>query len=95
MNTDIFMLVHSWFPVPVIVFSLLMCLIHLLCCSVAKSCLNLNESVNWSTPGSSVHHDLPEFAQINAIETVMLSNMASSAAPFSCVYSLSQHQSLF
>ena len=61
------------FPVPVIVVSSLMCLIHLLCCAVAKSCLNLNESVNWSIPGSSVHHYLPEFAQINAIESVMLS----------------------
>ena len=34
-----------------------------LCCSVAKSCPTLWDPVNFSTPGFSVLHSLPEFAQ--------------------------------
>ena len=34
------------------------------CCSVVKYCLALWDSVDCSTPGSSVLHYLPEFAQI-------------------------------
>ena len=33
------------------------------CCSVAKSCLTLCDSMDWSTSGFSVLHYLPEFAQ--------------------------------
>ena len=33
------------------------------CCSVAKSCLTLCNPMNCSTPGFSVYHCLPEFAQ--------------------------------
>ena len=35
------------------------------CCSVAKSCLALCDPMDCSTPGSSVLHRLPEFAQIH------------------------------
>ena len=35
----------------------------LLCCSVAKSCPILCDSMNCSTPGLHVHHQLPEFTQ--------------------------------
>ena len=31
--------------------------------SVTQSCLTLWNSVNWSTPGLPVHHQLPEFTQ--------------------------------
>ena len=34
------------------------------CCSVAKSCLSLCDPMRCSTPGFSVLHYLPEFAQI-------------------------------
>ena len=34
------------------------------CCSVAKSCLTVCDPVDYSKPGSSVLHCLPEFAQI-------------------------------
>ena len=36
------------------------------CCSVTKLCLTLWDSINYSIPGSSVLHYLPEFAQIHA-----------------------------
>ena len=34
------------------------------CGSVAKSCLTLWDPMDYSLPGSSAHHDLLEFAQI-------------------------------
>ena len=42
--------------------------------SVAQSCLTLCDPMDFSTPGLPVHHQLPEFTQIHAIESVMLSN---------------------
>ena len=42
--------------------------------SVAQSYLTLCNPMNHSTPGLLVHHQLPEFTQILAIESVMLSN---------------------
>ena len=51
------------------------------CCSVAKSCLTPCDPMGCSTPGSSVPHHFPEFAQIS-LELVMLT-ISSSAAPFS------------
>ena len=35
------------------------------CCSVAKTCLTLCYPMDWSTPGLSVSHCLPEFAQVH------------------------------
>ena len=45
-------------------------------CSVTKSTLTLWELMNYSTPGSSVLHYFPEFAQIHVhwVVMVMLSN---------------------
>ena len=46
----------------------------LLFCPVTKSCPNIYNPMDCSTPGSSVLHCLPEFAQIHVIELVMPSN---------------------
>ena len=35
------------------------------CCSIAKSCLTLYDSMDGSIPGSSVLHYLPQLAQIH------------------------------
>ena len=43
--------------------------------SVAQSCLTLCDSMNCSTPGLPVHHQLPEFTQTQvSIESVMPSS---------------------
>ena len=44
------------------------------CCSVAKSAPTLCDSMDWSTPDSSVLHCFLEFAQIHVIESVRLSD---------------------
>ena len=38
------------------------------------SCVGLWDSMEYSTPGSSVLHYLPEFAEVHSTESVMLSN---------------------
>ena len=66
------------------------------CCSVAKSCLTLCNSMNSSMPGSPVHHHLPEFAQTHV-------NWVSNAIqpshpllfPSPLAFNLSQNQDLF
>ena len=42
--------------------------------SVAQSCRTLCDPINCSTPGLSVHHQLPEFTQTLFIESVMPSS---------------------
>ena len=42
--------------------------------SVAQSCPTLCDPMNHSTPGLPVHHQLPEFTQTRAIESVMPSS---------------------
>ena len=42
--------------------------------SVAQSYLTLCDPMGYSTPGLPVHHQLPEFTQNHAIESVMPSN---------------------
>ena len=42
--------------------------------SVAQSCPTLCDSMNCSTPGLPVHHQLPESTQTMSIESVMPSN---------------------
>ena len=42
--------------------------------SVTQSCLTLCDPMNRRTPGLPVHHQLPEFTQTHAIESVMPSN---------------------
>ena len=44
------------------------------CCSITKSCLTLQNSMDCSTPGSSVLYYLLEFAQLMSIESMMLFN---------------------
>ena len=44
------------------------------CCSVAESWPTLCDSMDWSTPDSSVLHCFLELAQIDVIESVRLSN---------------------
>ena len=41
-------------------------------CSVTKSCLTLCDPTDYSSPGSSVLHYLPEFAQILVISIIIL-----------------------
>ena len=66
------------------------------CCSVTEWCLTPGDPMDCSTPGSSVLHYLPEFAQTqvhwvrNAIQA---SHPLSSPSP--PAHSLSQHQGLF
>ena len=64
--------------------------------SVAKSCLSLWNPMNCSAPGSSVSHDLPEFAQIHVHwvgDVIQPSHPLPTRSPF--VFSLSQNQGLF
>ena len=66
------------------------------CCSVTKSCLTLCNPRDYSTPGFSVLHCLPEFAQIDVRELLMLSNHLILYCPLLLLaFSLSQHQGLF
>jgi len=45
-----------------------------LCCSVAKSCPTLCDSMNCTRPGFPIFYYLLEFVQTTSIESVMLSN---------------------
>ena len=49
--------------------------------SVAQSCPTLCNPMGCSTPGFPVHHQLPEFAQIRSIESMMTSNHLSLCHP--------------
>ena len=64
--------------------------------SVAQSCLTLCNPVNCSTPGLSVHHQLPEFPQTHVHwvgDAIQPSYLWSSPSP--PAFNLSQHQDLF
>ena len=64
--------------------------------SVAQSCPTLGDPMNRSTPGLSVHHQLPEFTQIRVHrvrDAIQPSHPRSSLSP--TAPNLSQHQSLF
>ena len=43
------------YPVPLVT-------INIFCCALSKSCLTLFDSIDYSMPGSSILHCLPEFA---------------------------------
>ena len=63
--------------------------------SVAQSCLTLCDPMNRSTPGLSVHHELPEFTQTHVhrvSDTIQPSHPLSSPSP--PALNLSQHQGL-
>ena len=47
---------------------------HSFCCSVAKSCLTLCDSMDCSIPGFPVLHYLLEFARLKTIKPMMQSN---------------------
>ena len=64
--------------------------------SVAQSCLTLYESMNRSTPGLPVHHQLPESTQTHVhwvSVAIQPSHPLSSPSP--PALNLSQHQGLF
>ena len=53
------------------------------CCSVAKSCLTLSNPMDYSMPGSTVLHYLPEFAHSCPLSWWCYLNISSSVAPLS------------
>ena len=64
--------------------------------SVANSCLNLCDPMDYSMPGFSVQHQLPEFTQTHVHwvrDTIQLFHPLSS--PFTPTFNLSHNQSLF
>ena len=68
----------------------------LACCLVVKSCPNLHDPMDKSTPGPPVFHCLPELGQIHVgslDDTVQPSRPLSSPSPLA--FRLSQHQGLF
>ena len=63
--------------------------------SVAQSCPTLCDPMDCSTPGFSVHHQLPELAQTHVhrvSDGIQPSLSLSSPSP---IFNLSQHQGLF
>ena len=64
--------------------------------SVAHLCPTLWDPMDCSTPGLSVHHQLPEFTQIHVHwvgDDIQLSHPLLSPSP--TAFSLSQHQGIF
>ena len=69
---------------------------HLCCRSVTKSCPALCDTIDCSTPGLPVHHQLPALAQTHVhrvSNTIQPSRPLSSPSP--PAHNLSQHQGLF
>ena len=66
------------------------------CCSIAKPCLILFNTVDYSTPGFPVLHPLPRFAQTHVQwfgDAIQTSHPWLSSSP--TAFSLSQHQGSF
>ena len=64
--------------------------------SVTQSCPALCDTMNHSTPGLPVHHQLPEFTQTHVhwvSDAIQPSHLLSSPSP--PAFNLSQHQGLF
>ena len=64
--------------------------------SVCQSCLILCDTMNRSTPGLPVHHQLPEFTQIHVHrlgDAIQPSHPLSSPSP--PALNISQHQGLY
>ena len=64
--------------------------------SVAQLCPTLCDSMDWSTPGLPVHHQLPEFTQTHVHrvnDAIQPSHPLLSPSP--PAFALSQHQGLF
>ena len=69
---------------------------HIFCCLVTQLCLTLSDPMDYSMPGSSVLHCLPEFAQTHlhwVSDAFQPSFLLQPPSPFP--FSLSQHQGLF
>ena len=64
--------------------------------SVDQSCLTLWDSMDYSTPGLPIHHQLPEFTQTH-VHWVgdAIQQSPPLLAPSPPTFSLSQHQGLF
>ena len=60
---------------------------------ISKLCPTLCNPKDWSVPGSSILHYLPEFAQFH-VHHVLILIVSFSTALFSFAFCLSQHQSL-
>ena len=70
-------------------------ILYICCCSVAKSCLTLCDPMNYSTPGFSALHYLPEFAQTCVhwvSDAIQPSHPPSPLSPLALNFS--QHQDL-
>ena len=66
------------------------------CCSVAKLCLTLCNSMNWSMLGFPVLCYLPEFAQTHVYWVDDAIQLSHTLTPHSSLaFNLSQHQGLF
>ena len=64
--------------------------------SVTQSCLTLCDSIDFSTPGFPIHHQLPKLTQTHVhrvSDGIQLSHPLSSPSP--SAFDLSQHQGLF
>ena len=71
-------------------------LAHIQFRSVAQWCPTLCESMDWSTPGFPVHHQLPEPVQTHVhwvSDVIQASHLLLS--PFPPAFNFSQHQGLF
>ena len=64
--------------------------------SVAPSCLTLCDPMNRSTPGLTVHHQLPEFTQTHVHQVGdAIQPSHSLSSPSLPTFNLFQHQGLF
>ena len=57
-------------------------LLPITCCSVTQMCLTLCDSMDCSIPGSPVFHCLLDFAQIHAIDSMMLISVSVTVFSF-------------
>ena len=74
----------------------MLCSLLCCCCSVTKSCPNLWDPMDCSTPGFSVHHHLPKFVQTHVHQVSDTTQPSQPLLPSSpLVLNLPQHQSLF
>ena len=74
----------------------MLCSLLCCCCSVTKSCPTLWDPMDCSTPGFSVHHHLPRFAQTHVHQVSDTTQPSQPLLPPSpLALNLSQHQSLF
>ena len=65
------------------------------CCSVAKFCLTLCDSMDRGTPSSPILHYLPEFAQTHIHWIGDAIYLSHPLLPCSPAFDLSQHEGLF